>query len=416
VLVVTILAAGPTACDSPKGRSAETTSALPETAATAEVTNNYDAGPGSFRAAVLEANGDPSIRSIRFRPRVGGIELASTVLYTGSQSLHIDGQGARLAGTPGCDCDLLLANGGGDLALSELTIENSLRSGIVVVVPPGATGVLEVSLRKVVIRNNGLHGLAVDDQVGDDGTGADSESGIHLDVDSSMIAGNGFRAGFSDFDGIRIDEGGNGDLRARVHDSRFVENAGDGLELDERGPGSAVADVGRTAFDRNGRQPQNPEDLEDGFDIDEADEGDIVVSIVHSTASGNFDEGVDLGEEGPGNIRFEATRLVASGNVDEGIKVSEDAETEAGGDIDVELQNVTASNSQEDDGMHFEEFGPGDLEARVLETTIRDNAAYGINVDQTTPGEGKLGLEKVTFGGNGDDDVDATEVEVIQLP
>jgi hypothetical protein len=125
---------------------------------------------------------------------------------------------------------------------------------------------------------------------------------------------------------------------------------------------------------------------------------------------------MDLDEEGLGDIDFEATHLVASGNVDEGIKASEDVETEAGGGIEVQLHNVTASNSQEDDGIHLEEFGPGDLKARLVHSTIRDNDADGINVDQAAPGEGKLRLQKITFGGNGGDDVDATGVEVVQVP
>jgi hypothetical protein len=52
----------------------------------------------------------------------------------------------------------------------------------------------------------------------------------------------------------------------------------------------------------------------------------------------------------------------------------------------------------------------------LVHSTIRDNDADGINVDQAAPGEGKLRLQKITFGGNGGDDVDATGVEVVQVP
>jgi len=41
-----------------------------------------------------------------------------------------------------------------------------------------------------------LHGLAIDDQAGDDGTGSDSDAGILLEVTSSVIAA---RPAFSQF-------------------------------------------------------------------------------------------------------------------------------------------------------------------------------------------------------------------------
>ena len=58
------------------------------------VTNNADAGAGSFRQAVVDANGDSSITVIKFNNNIGTIELASTVNYIGEQSLSINGRGA----------------------------------------------------------------------------------------------------------------------------------------------------------------------------------------------------------------------------------------------------------------------------------------------------------------------------------
>ena len=71
--------------------------AAPATAATALVSNTADAGAGSFRAAVEAANSDPAITSIRFRRDLGTIELQSTVTYTGTQALTIDGRGTEIA-------------------------------------------------------------------------------------------------------------------------------------------------------------------------------------------------------------------------------------------------------------------------------------------------------------------------------
>jgi hypothetical protein len=389
---------------------------LLQPAAVAQVTNELDAGPGSFRAAVEAANADPSITLIRFPSGLGTIDLSSAVIYSGAQSLRIDGQEAILRGTTGCDCDLLVANGGADLTLENLTFENAPRSGVVVDVPGSATGDIGVALREVTIRDNGLYGLVVDDQAGDDGAGADSNAGILLVIASSSVTGNGFRPGFSDFDGIRVDEGGAGDLYATIHGSIFTGNAGDGVELDELGRGSATADLRQSFFDDNGEQPQNPEDLEDGFDIDEADEGDVSVRIVHATASGNFDQGSDLDEEGPGGIRLVMSQVVASGNLEEGIKLTEDEETEAGGGIDVDFTNVAASNSQTDDGVQLEEFGPGDLSGRLVHSTFDGNDSDGIKVDQEGAGGGVLRRQSVQAVGNGDDPIDADGVEVVEVP
>jgi len=384
-------------------------------AAVVEVTNAVDAGPGSFREAIQTANLEASVTVVRFDRSVGVVDLASAVVYTGSQSLRIEGRGATLAGASGCDCDLLVATGGADLILENLTLRDAPRTGLVMDVPDGATGDVGLALRDVTVRDNGLHGIHIDDQSGD-ATGGDSPAGIVLVIAASSVSGNGFRSGFSDFDGIRVDEGGAGDLYATLQGSLFLENAGDGLELDERGTGSVWADVKHTSFDDNGEQPQNPDDLEDGFDVDEADEGDIEVRVVHATASGNFDEGFDLDEEGPGGIRLFMSQAVASGNLDEGIKLTEDAETEAGGGLLVELINVDASNSQADDGIHLEEFGPGDVMARVVHSTLNGNDGDGVKVDQQGTGGGVLRLQNVESLANGGDPVDVSGVEVVRVP
>jgi hypothetical protein len=47
------------------------------------VTIDADAGSGSFREAVKEANADPSIRSIRFAENVGTLVLTGTVIKKG---------------------------------------------------------------------------------------------------------------------------------------------------------------------------------------------------------------------------------------------------------------------------------------------------------------------------------------------
>ena len=57
------------------------------------VTDDGDAGPDTFRAAVMAANGDPAIDTIMFASPLS-VTLESEVHYTGSQDLAIAGSGS----------------------------------------------------------------------------------------------------------------------------------------------------------------------------------------------------------------------------------------------------------------------------------------------------------------------------------
>src|SRR5688572_16358928 len=63
------------------------------------VTNSSDSGAGSFRDAVQQANANPNITRIHFLGRVSTINLLSTVEFTGTQDLTIDGNAATLDGS-----------------------------------------------------------------------------------------------------------------------------------------------------------------------------------------------------------------------------------------------------------------------------------------------------------------------------
>ena len=68
-------------------------------AGASRVSSSADAGPGSFRQAVLDANADPSIGAIRFEGGLDPIKLVTPVTYSGSQDLVIRAGGAVLDGT-----------------------------------------------------------------------------------------------------------------------------------------------------------------------------------------------------------------------------------------------------------------------------------------------------------------------------
>ncbi len=375
------------------------------------VTTNADAGPGSLRAAIEEANSTPSVRRIRFSRNVGQIDLQSSLAYTGVQDLSIEGRGTVIDGS--AVGDALVATGGASLALRDLVVQNAGADGIVVQVPAGATGVVSLELTGVILVGNGEFGAHLDDQ------SSGSAAGLHLVLDRVTVANNGFAPGIDDKDGVRVDEGGEGDVTYHFTRVIVTGNAADGIEIDEKGAGDARGVILHSTFDDNGTQPQLPSDLEDGFDIDEADDGSIIVEMVDVSASRNSDGGIDLDEAGAGDIVMQFTRVVATGNLEENIKASEDADVEDtadpnDGDGGVEFFFVDVrSTGSGDNGIQFEEFGNGDVNGTLVRVRSNHNGDDGVNLDQIDNGGGTVRLVASEFTGNADEDINIDGVIVV---
>jgi hypothetical protein len=268
---------------------------------TVVVSSSNDSGPDTFRAAVNQANGDPGIRKIQFRGSVNVVALQQTVVFSGSQDLTIAGANAVLDGAGIASGPAFRATGGGDLTVFNLRVRNAPGEGIAVDVPPSATGTVRVELIDVDIVDNGGHGVLVNDQddpTGDPNTAAGtsgSSASVDVKVVRALFRGNGFTAGLSDLDGLRVNEGGPGDLSITLFLTKAEENGADGIEVDERGPGNVYVDMSASAVNGNGAH--DPEDLDDGFDIDENQEGSIIGLISLSSANDNLEEGFDFNEE-----------------------------------------------------------------------------------------------------------------------
>jgi hypothetical protein len=379
----------------------------------AAVTSDSDAGPGSFRSAVQAANADPAITSIRFAQGVGTVVLAGTVTYSGSQPLSIDGRGATVdASAVG---DAFVATGGASLSFSDLAIVNAGGDGIHAAIPGTATGTVEVVLRGVTIQGAGEFGLHVDDQTNN------SLASVSLSVLDSRILDNGFEPTISDKDGIRVDEGGPGDIVSRVERSTFTGNAADGIEYDEKGDGDVRVTVKNSVFDNNGTQPQDPSDLEDGFDIDEADEGSLYADFLNVSASGNDDGGIDLDEAGPGSIVSWMNQVECLDNQDDNIKLTEDGDVDDGdtepedsqGGIEFRFQNVLSLRSG-DNGIQLEEFGNGDVNGTLVNSESSDNGDDGVNIEQADEGGGAVRLQTSVFKGNADKNQNIKGVTVLE--
>ena len=387
------------------------------------VTNSNDSGPGSFRAAILQANGDASVTTIEFKGGVSVIALASTVVFSGVQNLSILGNGTTLDGT-NSGGRAFEASGGGDLAVSKLVVQNSPEEGIAVLIPGSATGTVVVELNDVQIIGNAGHGVHVDDQESD---GSGSAATVDVRVTKSLFRGNGFSV--SDRDGLRVDEGGDGDAYITLFNSLSQDNAADGIEVDERGAGNVNVDMFGSHLSGNG--PFDTADLDDGFDIDESEDGSIFGRISHSSANGNYEQGFDFNENDAGDLRVDMDHVVANGNGAEGIEYEEDDDVAGGGHIVSTMFHVTANGNggrvEEDPGdagLKIREKGEGNLEATLSHVEasgniaggvfIREDAAGNLNADvsyattSSNAGNGEVDGHGINFDENGDGDLTAT--------
>ena len=169
-------------------------------------------------------------------------------------------------------------------------------------IPDGATDTVRLWLFNVEVRANGGHGVLVNDQLVPSTPDtepptrpepAGSAAGLEVTVLSSRFVGNGYEA--LDRDGLRVNEGGEGDLRIAVRYSVAEDNGADGIEVDERSNGNVIVDMLGSRLARNGNF--SSADFDDGFDIDELDGGDILGQIVLSSANDNFEAGLRLQRE-----------------------------------------------------------------------------------------------------------------------
>lgn len=436
------------------------------TGGVAQVSSAADAGPGSLRAAIAAANADPAIGRIEIRPGLGVVSLATPIHYSGAQPLAIDGKGLVLDGTAlAAGEPAFLADGGGDLDLSRLTVRNAPGTGLTVAVPSGAAGIQRLLLSDFAAEDNGSHGILVNDQAdyfSDEFSSSTdgSPASVEVSLRRTRVTGNGFAS--IDRDGIRLNEGGLGDLLVTMHHVLVAHNGGDGIELDERTSGSVHFDISHTEILENGNFDLVT-DPDDGMDVDEQGDGDIIGRMVHVDGSRNYEQGIEFNENDAGDLRVDLLHVTANDNWEEGIEYEEDddiaggghivatirhvttlrngsADGDAGlklrekgeGDLHAVLEQVVASDNlvggiflREDaagsltgsiaqalterndgDGIEFDENGSGDLAGAVRQSTSRDNDDAGVDADQASSGTGTLLVFKLTGGGNGDGDVE----------
>lgn len=389
-----------------------------------------------------QSNGQADVIHIR-----GNIALSQPLTYTSDEDLTLQGHGARITGpqtpiapppnsssrvgepTVGDALQVIGVNGAPDLTIDNVWFEQSTGHGIYFEVSENATGTVDLRLSNVHLKFNGLSGLWFEDQASTAQGDIDSDASVSLHLLDVQVLNNGFATDedggcpgaseddgceWSDFDGIRINEGGDGDIHFDLENVRILLNAADGLELDEKGDGDVEGSVVNGNFDLNGPQPQLTADLEDGFDIDEAGDGTVAVHFERVSVDGNLDEGIDLDEEGDGNIEAWFSHVSASRNQDDNIKFSEDADLEEEGvDTDhgsilIDFAYLTVTRSPDGDGIKLEEFAGGVISGDIANSTVILNDSDGLDLDAQDAGDGTVTLTHVNASMNGDDDIDAS--------
>jgi hypothetical protein len=422
---------------------------------TAHVTTADDNGDGSFRAAVAAANADPAIDTIAFDAGLD-ITLLGEVHYTGDQGLALVGNGSVLRG----DCDPAATWDGGlfasysaaDIAISGLDVLDSCNNGVGIFIPEGADGEVGVTLMNVTISGSGYHGLYIDNQ---DSSGAyntddvphpecmdphpyDAKAGVSLTVIDSHVDGNGVLAltaweqpapiieneeltGLTgcpaDFDGIRVDDGGAGGISAWFAHSTADHNLADGIELDERGGGDVVSWAYDLSVVGNGETSayeivlpngDTITDLDDGFDIDEEDNGELLAVFEMATVSENRDEGLDLDEAGNGSATVYVASIEANANEDQGVKVDESGN----GSLYVLVDDAIVNDSLSQNGIEFTEEDNGSLEADIVDTQATGNDDAAVAGEQTGRGYGLIRVSGSDLAGNGDPSFDLDNIDV----
>ena len=197
----------------------------------------------SLQRAIYEANNNVHIHRIVFKPHAK-IILSSPVVYTGSQPLTLQGNGAFIDGSnvgnfvfsddlaAVTEDGSLVFNTSADITIRHLSVENSAPRGIVINIPEDARGDdIAISLERVSVLNSALYGVHIDDNVDafDDGT-AGSGLGLDMSISRSQFVGNG--TGAIDFDGVRVDERGEGDIQAVITHTQ-IDGADHFLKDDE---------------------------------------------------------------------------------------------------------------------------------------------------------------------------------------
>jgi hypothetical protein len=304
--------------------------------------------------------------------------------------------------------------------------------GIFVKVRDDQTGVVKLVLENVSVSGFAYHGVHISycnlaDECGAGSSGKGEGSPASIDVRLSNVKISEVGTGKFDADGIRVDERSAGDIRFYSQGSTFTKVGGDGVELDEGQDGSVIATVIDNTFSDNGAycnvevlKPFLPEAAEGDFDDGKVAPSDIPGEVKGSPDDDCFerevkmydsgfvkeyeieidlDDGFDIDEAGNGDMRALMIRSNVRRNVDEGIDFGErDA-----GDFSLAVWGSVVQDNT-DDGFRTSEQGPGSAHIILHGVESKDNGRKGASFTQADQGDINVLVERTKTGNNGDGD------------
>jgi hypothetical protein len=436
-----------------------------EAATTFYVTSNADSGPGTFRAAVDQANYCYDSVVIKFLVS-GPVNLQDSVEYDCDYPITLSGrltkttiQESNIVSTGDADtaCSsstaLFESTNGADVTLLNLIFQyNNCGSGVSVFVDEDYDTTY-VTLNNVILRGNDRQGLYVyeEDEYCDD-----YNQSIDVTILNSTAIDNGdngvrvreygygnltARVSFSQFKdngeaGLLVAEHCDGDLFLTTLSSAFNDNYEDGILAEESGDGKATASLTALDASRNGDDgvvfneddEADTESLDTAAHTDEdpADDGadiatcygdDLSLTIAGGRANDNGEDGIDVDEDDCGTLYATFTTFVANNNDDDGIDLDE----ESGGDLVVRASTAvqTSNNGRDDEdddgnGIQLDECGYGSIDADLSGFTANANGNFegsgdGIDIDEDYKGSVTLTVKFGTILSNLDDGVDVQE-------
>ena len=199
------------------------------------VSSSDDSGLGTLRSA-LEEYASGSFDTILISKKVKKITIDSTLQYIGTNPLAIRTESMpTIIGSD--DFDLLTTNATLFVDIRNIEFEGlghySINNqgqgkGIFVDIPDDAVGDAFITLIDVKVSDVASYGILVNDCEeedcgnGDEGTGGGSDASVSLTLDRVTVEYLG--KGRFDGDGLRVNECGDGDLRATITASKFNYN------------------------------------------------------------------------------------------------------------------------------------------------------------------------------------------------
>ncbi|MEZ5244757.1 MAG: hypothetical protein R2707_06660 [Acidimicrobiales bacterium] len=231
---------------------------------------------------------------------------------------------------------------------------------------------------------------------------------------SAFVIGGSFDGNLAD--GMELDETGDGTVAAWVFgasfsgngetvpvpfDGGFAEDLDDGFDIDETGAGDLLALVVNATVDGN---------FDEGLDFDEAGPGNVVATVVATRADGNEDEGMKADEEGPGDLRFD---LVYSASTDSASQDGVQVEEVDDGNVVVNVVKSTITGN-DSDGVKADESGNGDLRVDVVSSDLSNNGSNATDIEEADAGVGRVSVERSkALGYAGDEWNNDVDTEVL---